>query len=212
MFKQDQKTIELLCRSYPIVTMWTMIFVLVTIRTPFFLILKNMSEVRKRGVKAKCLQSKHKNAGYKYIRKHYKRLHKAIFSETMTDAEKMVTLFAIPNIGPRKAGFILQLCVGRVGCIDCHNENMFTVDPKTLRLNKSAPYDKQLAVAQLYIDTCDKIGTSEYLWDNWCKFIGLKWDHRFPNGALEVSALHVQAIVVVLSKSIYNAKTLKDIA
>jgi|10_taG_2_1085330.scaffolds.fasta_scaffold27729_7 hypothetical protein len=212
MFKQDQKTIELLCRSYPIVTMWTMIFVLVTIRTPFFLVLKYMNEVKKRGAKAKCLNSKHKNAGYKYIRKHYKRLHKAIFSETMTDAEKMVTLFAIPNIGPRKAGFILQLCVGRVGCIDCHNENMFTVDPKTLRLNKSAPYDKQLAVAQLYIDTCDKIGTSEYLWDNWCKFIGLKWDHRFPNGALEVSALHVQAIVVVLSKSIYNAKTLKDIA
>jgi len=212
VFKQDQKTIELLCRSYPIVTMWTMIFVLVTIRTPFFLVLKYMNEVKKRGAKAKCLNSKHKNAGYKYIRKHYKRLHKAIFSETMTDAEKMVTLFAIPNIGPRKAGFILQLCVGRVGCIDCHNENMFTVDPKTLRLNKSAPYDKQLAVAQLYIDTCDKIGTSEYLWDNWCKFIGLKWDHRFPNGALEVSALHVQAIVVVLSKSIYNAKTLKDIA
>tara|TARA_R110002074_G_scaffold56316_1_gene139122 strand:+ start:3566 stop:4204 length:639 start_codon:yes stop_codon:yes gene_type:complete len=212
MFKQDQKTIELLCRSYPIVTMWTMIFVLVTIRTPFFLVLKYMNEVKKRGAKAKCLNSKHKNAGYKYIRKHYKRLHKAIFSETMTDAEKMVTLFAIPNIGPRKAGFILQLCVGRVGCIDCHNENMFTVDPKTLRLNKSAPYDKQLAVAQLYIDTCDKIGTSEYLWDNWCKFIGLKWDHRFPNGALEVSALHVQAIVVVLSKSMYNAKTLKDIA
>ena len=212
MFKQDQKTIELLCRSYPIVTMWTMIFVLVTIRTPFFLVLKYMNEVKKRGAKAKCLNSKHKNAGYKYIRKHYKRLHKAIFSETMTDAEKMVTLFAIPNIGPRKAGFILQLCVGRVGCIDCHNENMFTVDPKTLRLNKSAPYDKQLAVAQLYIDTCDKIGTAEYLWDNWCKFIGLKWDHRFPNGALEVSALHVQAIVVVLSKSMYNAKTLKDIA
>tara|TARA_R100000900_G_scaffold128012_1_gene103680 strand:- start:329 stop:844 length:516 start_codon:yes stop_codon:yes gene_type:complete len=171
-----------------------------------------MNDVRKYGAKAKCLNSTHKNAGYKYIRRHYKRLHKAIFSETMTDAEKMVTLFAIPNIGPRKAGFILQLCVGRVGCIDCHNENMFTVDPKTLRLNKSAPYDKQLAVAQLYIDTCDKIGTSEYLWDNWCKFIGLKWDHRFPNGALEVSALHVQAIVVVLSKSIYNAKTLKDIA
>ena len=212
MFKQDQKTIELLCRSYPIVTMWTMIFVLVTIRTPFFLILRYMNDVRKYGAKAKCLNSTHKNAGYKYIRRHYKRLHKAIFSETMTDAEKMVTLFSIPNIGPREAGFILQLCVGRVGCIDCHNENMFTVDPKTLRLNKSAPYDKQLAVAQLYIDTCDKIGTSEYLWDNWCKFIGLKWDHRFPNGALEVSALHVQAIVVVLSKSMYNAKTLKDIA
>ena len=82
MFKQDQKTIELLCRSYPIVTMWTMIFVLVTIRTPFFLILRYMNDVRKYGAKAKCLNSTHKNAGYKYIRRHYKRLHKAIFSET----------------------------------------------------------------------------------------------------------------------------------
>ena len=196
MFKQDQKTIELLCRSYPIVTMWTMIFVLVTIRTPFFLILRYMNDVRKYGAKAKCLNSTHKNAGYKYIRRHYKRLHKAIFSETMTDAEKMVTLFSIPNIGTRKAGFILQLCIGKVGCIDCHNENMFNVDPKTFKLVKSRPYDKQL----------------EYLWDNWCEFIGLKWDKRFPNGGLEVSALHVQAIVSVLSKSIYNAKTLKDIA
>ena len=212
MFKQDQKTIELLCRSYPIVTMWTMIFVLVTIRTPFFLILRYMNDVRKYGAKAKCLNSTHKNAGYKYIRRHYKRLHKAIFSETMTDAEKMVTLFSIPNICTRKAGFILQLCIGKVGCIDCHNEAMFNVDPKTFRLVKSSPYDKQLSVAQAYVDMCNKIGTSEYLWDNWCEFIGLKWDKRFPNGGLEVSALHVQAIVSVLSKRIYNAKTLKDIA
>jgi len=197
MFKQDQKTIELLCRSYPIVTMWTMIFVLVTIRTPFFLILKNMSEVRKRGVKAKCLQSKHKNAGYKYIRKHYKRLHKAIFSETMTDAEKMVTLFAIPNIGPRKAGFILQLCLGEVGCIDCHNSAKYDINLENFKLHNVKKLATKIKKAQDYITACEQVGGSRKLWNEWCKTIAQKYPTRFAT-ASDVSRVHADVIVSVV--------------
>tara|TARA_R110000824_G_scaffold292133_1_gene480528 strand:+ start:517 stop:1116 length:600 start_codon:yes stop_codon:yes gene_type:complete len=199
MFNTDAKVISELSKSSPKYTLATLIFTNGTIRTKLYRMMTDMTEVKKKGSKATCLNNTSKNRAYKYIQKNYRYLHSVIHSDYMTTAEKMADLMEIPNIGPAKAGFILQMCIGEVGCIDCHNRNMFNIDVKDITLSKPAKLATKLKVSQNYIKLCEELGGTEFLWDNWCEFIAGEYPTKFKD-AQDVSKLHVDAIVSVAGK------------
>ena len=197
MFIKHGKEISVMSKSDPKYTKGVLEFTNETIRTPLYRAMTDMAEIKKKGAKATCLNNTSKNRAYKYIQRNYKYLHSVIHSDFMTTAEKMVDLMEIPNIGPAKSGFILQMCIGEVGCIDCHNQQMFGIDIKDITLQKPAKLATKLKVAQNYIKLCEDLGGAEYLWDNWCDFIADRHPTKFDD-AYHVSQVHVDAIVSVV--------------
>jgi len=197
MFNTDAKKIYRLSKADPKFTKAVMEFTNETIRTPLYRAMTDMAEIKKKGADATCLNNTSKNRAYRYIQKNYKYLHSVIHSDFMTTAEKMVDLMEIPNIGPAKSGFILQMCIGEVGCIDCHNQQMFGIDIKDITLSKPAKLATKLKISQNYIKLCEELGGAEYLWNNWCEFIAERHPTKFRN-AKHVSKVHVDAVVSVL--------------
>ena len=196
MYNRDQKVIGMISKYNPKGTKQICIFVADSVRNQFTGTEKRLKEIKKFGAKATALNNKVKNNGYKYIQNNYKHLHEVIHSKDLTMADKLVALTEIPNIGLVKAGFILQLCLGKVGCIDCHNQQMFGIDIKDITLQKPAKLATKLKVAQNYIKLCEDLGGTEYLWNNWCEFIADRHPTRFED-ANHVSQVHIDAIVTV---------------
>lgn len=99
----------------------------------------------------------------------------------------------IPGIGLVKAGFLAQLLTGKGGCIDVHNAKLYGVDLSKLKITaKEKPETKERKI-DLYVKTCENIGGSQYLWDEWCAFVASKYPTKFKD-AEDVSKLHVSAI------------------
>tara|TARA_R100001377_G_C3165811_1_gene101254 strand:- start:158 stop:772 length:615 start_codon:yes stop_codon:yes gene_type:complete len=204
MYNVDQKAISKLARNSIEFCTWLIVMVLVSIRTPWINIVKNMEKVKKDGANATILNNKSKNKGYRYIKSHAKQLHETIFNDYMTTEEKLVALCDIPNIALVKAGFILQLCLGEVGCIDCHNASKHGVDLGKLKVGSNATLATKLRKAKVYNDVCKKAGGSRKLWDTWCTD---RYESSIKNAsgnaftsARHVSLQHLDAIVSVAKK------------
>ena len=196
MYNVDQKAISKLAREDVDFNTCTMIVALVSIRTPWKNIVKNIEAVKKFGAKAKPLNNKSKNKGYKYIRTHAKQLHETIFNNYMTIEEKLVALTDIPNIGYAKAGFILQLCLGKVGCIDCHNATEYGTKLSDYKFGPNASLSTKVRKARSYIAECKRQGGSAKLWNSWCKQRYEQYPNTFTS-ARDVSLRHVDAVVSV---------------
>lgn len=102
------------------------------------------------------------------------------------DMEGLISLLSsIPGIAPVKAGFVIQLIFGKMGCLDTHNVDMYKalskkmgwgiendLDPK----NWADPNNKSKSVSS-YVNLLKKmdhelgIGTKE-LWDLWVDLVG----------------------------------------
>ena len=92
----------------------------------------------------------------------------------------------VPGLGPVKAGFIVQMCHNKLGCVD-------TVNLKRLGISKTSP------VPRLYRKQLKDIGeTSERMWHVWCVSVAdrqnkvkdkLNWS---ANGLSEAHALFVE--------------------
>jgi hypothetical protein len=74
---------------------------------------------------------------------------------------------------------------------------MFGIDKKDLTVPKKAKLAEKLRKSHEYMHLCEKLGGTEYLWNNWCKFIADKYPNKFAN-AHAVSRVHVDAIVTVI--------------
>mgnify|MGYP003642617035 CR=1 FL=1 len=188
MFMTHQKKIGKACKKNPKDTEQYLILPLLSIQRHFYTMPSMLDEVEKSGARAKCLRG-FKKKGYQYIKKNYIKLHGVIFSNDLTDAEKLVELLAIPNIGIVKAGFILQLCIGRVGCLDTHNLSKYGVDPNEFKVGKPFKYETALKKAEKYVDLCLEIGGCEYLWNQWCDDMALRYPTKYKNGN-HVSRVH----------------------
>jgi hypothetical protein len=104
----------------------------------------------------------------------------------------MLAVLAVPGLGIPKAGFVLQLVCGRVGCMDSHNMRKFALSPKDFRASGSINAVTKRVDA--YINVCQKVGGCEYLWNQWCEFIAEKYPDKFSS-ADHVSQVHVSSIV-----------------
>lgn len=81
-------------------------------------------------------------------------------------------LCTINGLGPVKAGFIVQLCTGEIGCIDTINMQTYGVDKRALTnlsRRKDAPKQYRQFVKQINSDPVD-------LWASWCEAAGLKYN------------------------------------
>ena len=197
MYKRDQKVISMLSKNEPTFTREVMVFALTSIRNHTYKLPVYMNEIKKRGSKAKLFNNASRKKGWLYIRQNYKTLHTTIHDTNLTVEEKLAVLTDIPNIGIVKAGFILQMCIGEVGCIDCHNANLYGVDLQKFKLSTTARLATKLRKAKEYTELCEKAGGSEKLWNNWCAFIAEQYPTKF-NSKDDVSRLHVDTIVSVV--------------
>lgn len=114
-------------------------------------------------------------------------LWSALQSDDVIEAMDAVT--TVPGLGLAKGGFVVQLATGAVGCIDTHNARRYDVPPAFLRFDKCVSARTKLTKIQTYVDLCNRIGGSEYLWYEWCKLISAKNRRRFPT-AKSVSEQH----------------------
>jgi hypothetical protein len=99
-------------------------------------------------------------------------------------------LIEIPHIGIVKAGFILQLVRGEVGCLDRHNLRAAGIHERAFN---SVPQSTEGLTLKLrtYIGLCTQLGTPAHLWDTWCALIARKYPQHFPD-AQAVSWAHVE--------------------
>ncbi len=187
MFNTHQKDIGKFARKSPENTAQVILVDLLSIQQQWDQVGRQVLDVKANGLKSKYLFGS-KRGGWEFILANKKELHEAIFSRTMPLAEKLLAVASIPGIGIVKAGFVLQLCIGKVGCLDVHNLKRFGLKASAFKLGK-VKYDTALGKAKLYIKLCEDLGGSKYLWDSWCDLLAEKYPTKYKNGQ-HVSRLH----------------------
>lgn len=192
-------------------------FVVLSVKTPFHTMAQQMQDYRANGGDSKYVWG-FKRQTYDYLQEHGQDLYDELMDlRTRTefyskgqpikfrgrqiwhhrDKQMMLCLTDVPGLGVVKAGFVMQMMFGRVGCIDVHNQRrLYSVDAKSLQLTKAAKDDTKLVKIDAYVNICKKNNSTQRLWDQWCEQLTDKRCNkgRFASGN-DVSAYHVHALV-----------------
>lgn len=136
-----------------------------------------LKDVRSLGAESRFLWgSKAKAYEYLEANKHllYGRVLAIANSHKDNDAKAfslMQTYLRVVGLGIPKAGFLAQLSLGLVGCMDSHNIKRYGLNENQFKLNRDPRSLKALESNELkirnYITLCHDIGT-DTLWNNWC--------------------------------------------
>ena len=191
MYKKHQQNIEEFARKNPDNFTQVVLFVSATIQQMFHTVPAIVDDVREYGLASKHLWGSKKDT-WRYTLENKDLLFEAVFSD-MDLENKLLSIAEIPGIGLVKAGFVLQLCTGEVGCLDVHNLRRFGLSAQTFKFGK-VKYLTARKKATLYIKTCIQCGGSEKLWDEWCQLIADKYPQRWANDANRVSEAHEEII------------------
>ena len=187
MYKQDQKAVQEWVntpdRLHEMITM-----VVLSYRQPWFKIGDELTDVRENGERSRFLFSFKRDA-FKQSHLSRERLfeHATAVRNGASPGSYMLELTKVKGIGLAKAGFILQLSCGLGGCLDSHNVRRFGINTSVLRL--SANERKRRDSILRYLDLCNTLGGSEYLWDSWCELI-YERQRKWWMCAEQVSAAH----------------------
>ena len=173
------------------------LMVVLSIQQPWWSVGDQMVDARANGESSRFIWG-NKLSTYKYLKSNKHKIYSqmmAVVNSSKSDADKAFSLvkvfLKVRGLGVAKAGFVCQLCVGLVGCMDSHNIKLYGVDPKDLRLNPSPKTSKALELNNIkiknYIDLCHGVGT-ETLWDKWCNHLATL-SNKWIDGN-HVSAVH----------------------
>ena len=162
MFSKHQPNIEEFARQNSDNFAQVVLFVSATIQQMFHTVPAIVDDVREYGLDSKHLWGS-KQDTWRYTLENKDLLFEAVFSD-MDLEDKLLSIAEIPGIGLVKAGFVLQLCTGEVGCLDVHNLRRFGLSAQTFKLGK-VKYLTARKKASLYIKTCLECGGSETLCD-----------------------------------------------
>ena len=181
-----------------------------SIKTPFHTLDNQMRDYKLRGLDSKYVWGFKKDT-LKYLLENRDELYHDLMQLWLTpkkelggtadskDAAMMMRLLQVPGLGMVKAGFVMQMMFGRVGCIDVHNQRRFyKIDGKQINLSSGVKKDatkfKKLVG---YVQLCKNNRSTEKLWDSWCEQLVWKSCNRgrFASGN-DVSQFHLQALVV----------------
>jgi hypothetical protein len=101
----------------------------------------------------------------------------------------------VPGLALAKAGFLVQMLRGDIGCIDTVNAALYRVPyaERFGRYKQRSAYGRARALLA-YVALCDKLGGSARLWDTWCEHVGSRGSWH---GAEHVSRTHVTTIRAV---------------
>ena len=194
MFNEHQPAIGAYAASSPDTCVRVLDFVHQTIRNWFGTTGIRMTDIGQKGLDSVHLNNKVRRTAYEFVRVNKVYLHETIFSDDISVEEKLLVLTGTPGLQLAKSGFVLQLCIGKVGCLDVHNLRRFNLSENAFRLNNNVKYDTALNKARMYTDLIDKLGGTEKLWNDWCKLIADKYPKHYDS-ASHVSRLHVDFIL-----------------
>ena len=193
MFKIHQPKIARFMRKNPDAFARGEVFTLCTIQKHFSGVGNQLKEIETDGMNAVCLNGPKKRS-YKEIIAMKGYLYNKVYSKEISLAEKLLEVSGLYGIGMVKAGFILQLALGKVGCLDGHNLARFGLSASVFRVNGKMTEATALRKANFYIKTCEDLGGSEYLWNTWCKYVADLYPKIYRD-AYHVSKLHVDFII-----------------
>jgi len=133
---------------------------------------KQLADIEAKGLDSAFLRNGTKRKLYLELQERKGELWLALhdYRKGRIDLPDLLCLFqSLHGLGFVKAGFVLQLCMGDVGCLDIHNLRMYGVKATDFSVSATATYATKRRKAELYIATCEKLGGSESLWDVWCE-------------------------------------------
>jgi hypothetical protein len=169
-------------------------FVLSTIQTPLVRTKPQVADIKINGSRSEALWG-FKRAGYEAVEGDKRKLYSALVERSESLPWAIYTMMSFPGFGMVKGSFFLQ-CIGyQVGCLDSHNIKRFGLDEKTLKVSANLSVDKKMEKVYGYIDTCDRLGGAEGLWNDWCKHVASlgKQNKSLPT-AEAVSRFHYEVI------------------
>jgi hypothetical protein len=188
---RDAREISRACLDSEETFFWAGVFVVLTIRQPFYGVAHQMRDVRKNGAASRYLFGWKRDA-FRYLAQHKASLQssaKAFQAGQISLDSLILAYLAIPGMGIVKASFFAQLTVCDGACLDSHNLKALGLNaaafktPKTLTVGTIA---KRIAA---YNAVWRSVGDSAHWWDGWCNWVALLYPKRFQDGAA-VSALH----------------------
>jgi hypothetical protein len=190
-FKTVQPKIQEWVSSSPRVNFSKVIqFAVLTIQQPFHSIAKQIDDVNLHGINSKYVWG-NKRKTFEWLETYPGTTHDIYRNlDSLTDDAALGIMMEVPGLGVAKAGFVLQMTKGRVGCLDIWNSRLYNKD--TL---KGKPYKKLINDNRIFKDNklhlgffksrpleytliCKSIGT-DVLWDNWCNLIDKKYPKHF---------------------------------
>jgi len=188
-------------------------FVVLSVKTPFHTMHKQMEDYRANGKDSKYVWG-FKRQTYDYLQENGQDLYDELMDLrtrtewagqkfpgrsiwTHRDRQMMLVLTDVPGLGLAKAGFVMQMMFGRVGCIDVHNLNRLrSVSKKDITFTKIAKDPTKLEKITNYVNICKGSNSTQKLWDQWCDQLVHKQCNRgrFESGA-DVSLYHARALL-----------------
>lgn len=183
-------------------------FVVLSVKTPFHTMKRQMEDYKVNGVNSKYVWG-FKIDTHNYLQDHGKELYDDLMQLWMTpkkefggtqdlkDAAMLLRLVQVPGLAAVKAGFVMQMMFGRVGCMDVHNLRRFRkVDPKDFSFSHMAKPETKFKKLMNYVSLCKVNRSTEKLWDSWCEQLVYKPCNRgrFVDGN-QVSQMHVAALI-----------------
>ena len=186
-------------------------FVVLSVKTPFSSMDMQMRDYREKGRDSKYIWGWKKDT-YDYLQKNSEELYYQLMylskkrwssgtgahmrDRTIRDRKMMLVLTNVPGLGLAKAGFVMQMMFGRVGCIDVHNlRRLRTVSVKDLQFTKMATDETKMKKIENYVDICKHNNSTKRLWDQWCEQLTQKKCNKskFSTG-WDVSVFHLSAL------------------
>tara|TARA_Y100000015_G_scaffold28281_1_gene27499 strand:- start:77 stop:700 length:624 start_codon:yes stop_codon:yes gene_type:complete len=169
--------------------------VVLSIQQPWHSVGQQMQDYKKVGINSRFIWGNKKRT-IQYLNKKKHVLFGSFLAvlnsnKSIEDKNKSLLglLLHVPGLGLAKAGFVIQLVVGQVGCIDSHNIKKYGVKESILRIPTNASPRLRAKKIEDYVALCASIGCAS-LWDNWCNLIADKQPKHFINGD-HVSRVHL---------------------
>jgi hypothetical protein len=175
---------------------WVILLVICSIRMNWLTVGDQLKDIKELKHDSRFLKNRTRAKAYKYISAHKHKMYgqmMAVINSHKNDNDDramslMKVFIRVPGLGLAKAGFVCQLCVGLVGCIDSHNLKLYGLDPRCLDYDKSIKNQALLAEKKRnYIEICHSYGT-EFLWNKWCEHVATGSPHWIDGD--HVSAVH----------------------
>lgn len=175
-------------------------FTLLSIQERTYLLPRMMEDFNVNQWNSKYFQKINKWKGAQYIETHLVEMYEeamGIISSNVDVELRLILLFSqIPMISVVKAGFITQMLIGKVGCLDSHNLKKYDIDPKRFHITPKLGIETKTRKINDYVHTCNEVGGCRSLWNKWCNHVGKLYKKQFPNGGFEVSKLHSDCLAM----------------
>ena len=190
MFEKHNPIIGRFAQSSPDNLVKVCAMVLLSIQQPWYRIGEQMSSLASEGELCPHLWG-YKRKAYRHIISEKRFLHKLLLDTRAGKCEGeycLAELASIPGLGLVKGGFVMQLTIGRAGCLDVHNLKRFALKPSAFRVS-GLRFETLRGRARLYLTLCNELGGSAFLWNSWCNHLAELYPARY-SGGYDVSARH----------------------